>query len=156
MSDADASGSSLAKQIAQQAKSAFEASQILESNDRLFALRALRTALELAKQDILQANDKDVEKAKFAVADGDMSASLLNRLDLNATPGKFQDMLDGIDQVAALPDPNEEIQLGVKLDDGLNLYKVACPIGVILVIFEARPEVIVNITALAIKSGKVL
>ena len=81
-----------------------------------------------------------------------MSASLLKRLDL--TKGdKWDSMLQGVTDVANLPDPTGIVTYGSALDDGLQLYRVTCPIGVLLVIFEARPEVVVNIAALAIKSG---
>ena len=63
-------------------------------------------------------------------------------------------MLQGLLDVAALPDPTGQVLYATELDDGLELYKVSCPIGVLLVIFEARPEVVVNIASLAIKSGK--
>ena len=63
-------------------------------------------------------------------------------------------MLRGIVDVANLPDPTNVISYTKSLDDGLDLYRVSCPIGVLLVIFEARPEVVVNIAALAIKSGE--
>jgi glutamate-5-semialdehyde dehydrogenase len=82
-----------------------------------------------------------------------MSASLLRRLDLGSSPDKYDSMLQGVSDVANLPDPTGQVTYASKLDDGLELYRVTCPIGVLLVIFEARPEVIVNITALAIKSG---
>lgn len=62
-------------------------------------------------------------------------------------------MLQGLLDVANLPDPTGVVSYATKLDDGLDLYRISCPIGVLLVIFEARPEVIVNIAALAIKSG---
>lgn len=55
--------------------------------------------------------------------------------------------------MAALPDPTGNVSYASELDDRLELYRVSCPIGVLLVIFEARPEVVVNIAALAIKSG---
>lgn len=64
-------------------------------------------------------------------------------------------MLDGIDEVAELPLPTGRTTYAKELDEGLELYRVTCPIGVLLVIFEARPEVVVNIAALAIKSGNV-
>lgn len=81
-----------------------------------------------------------------------MSSSLLNRLDL--TKGeKWDSMLQGISDVAALPEATGKVTYATELDDNLELYRVTCPIGVLLVIFEARPEVIVNIAALAIKSG---
>jgi glutamate-5-semialdehyde dehydrogenase len=63
-------------------------------------------------------------------------------------------MLQGITDVADLPDPNGIVSYARKLDDELELYRVSCPIGALLVIFEARPEVVVNIASLAIKSGK--
>lgn len=66
---------------------------------------------------------------------------------------KFDSMLQGILDVATLPDPTGNVTYASELDDGLELYRVTCPIGTLLVIFEARPEVVVNITALAIKSG---
>lgn len=81
-----------------------------------------------------------------------MSSALLKRLDL--TKGdKWDSMLQGITDVAELPDPTGKVSYASELDDELELYRVSCPIGVLLVIFEARPEVVVNIAALAIKSG---
>jgi len=68
-------------------------------------------------------------------------------------PDKWEAMLQGISDVAALPDPNGKVTYASQLDDGLDLYRVTCPIGTLLVIFESRPEVVVNIAALAIKSG---
>jgi glutamate-5-semialdehyde dehydrogenase len=84
-----------------------------------------------------------------------MSASLLKRLDLGRGD-KWESMLQGIDDVADLPDPIGVVDYATELDDGLELYRVSCPIGVLLVIFEARPEVLVNIAVLAIKSGEFL
>lgn len=81
-----------------------------------------------------------------------MSSSLVSRLDL--TKGnKWESMLQGVSDVAALPDPTGLVTYASELDAGLELYRVSCPIGVLLVIFEARPEVVVNIASLAIKSG---
>lgn len=82
-----------------------------------------------------------------------MSSSLLKRLDLLSSASKYDDMLQGILDVDALPSPTGQVTYAKQLDHDLSLYRVACPIGVLLVIFEARPEVIVNISALAIKSG---
>ena len=82
-----------------------------------------------------------------------MSESLLNRLDLGKGD-KWDSMLQGISDVALLPDPTGTVTYASELDDDLELYRVSCPIGVLLVIFEARPEVVVNIAALAIKSGE--
>ena len=81
-----------------------------------------------------------------------MSDSLVKRLDLEKGD-KWDAMLQGIIDVADLPDPTGTITYAKELDENLELYRVSCPIGVLLVIFEARPEVVVNIAALAIKSG---
>jgi len=81
-----------------------------------------------------------------------MSDSLLKRLDLGKGD-RWDSMLQGIEDVERLPDPTEVVSYASELDDGLELYRVSCPIGVLLVIFEARPEVVVNIASLAIKSG---
>jgi glutamate-5-semialdehyde dehydrogenase len=83
---------------------------------------------------------------------GKLSESLVSRLSLSRS-GKFEAMLSGIDEVAELPIPTGKTTYAKELDEGLELYRVTCPIGVLLVIFEARPEVVVNIAALAIKSG---
>ncbi|KAF8245223.1 gamma-glutamyl phosphate reductase [Wilcoxina mikolae CBS 423.85] len=80
-----------------------------------------------------------------------MRQSLSKRLFLSQS--KWDGMLEGILDVRNLEDPVGKVTLATKLDDGLDLYRLTCPIGVLLVIFEARPEVIANITALALKSG---
>ncbi|RIA94770.1 gamma-glutamyl phosphate reductase [Glomus cerebriforme] len=74
------------------------------------------------------------------------------RLDLEKGD-KFDTMLKGVSDIDQLPDPTGQITYSSKLDEGLELYRVTCPVGVLLVIFEARPEVVVNISSLAIKSG---
>jgi glutamate-5-semialdehyde dehydrogenase len=125
---------------------------VLSVEARNDALTAIHDALKAEKTSILQANDRDIELAKQASKDGKLSQSLIKRLDLNR-PGKFDDMLQGILDVRKLEDPVGKIDLRTKLDDGLEMTRVSCPIGVLLIIFEARPEVIANIAALAIKSG---
>lgn len=92
------------------------------------------------------------QAATVEVEAGRMGAPLLSRLNL-AKGDKWDSMLQGISDVAALPDPNGQISYATEMDEGLNLHRLSCPIGVLLVIFESRPEVVVNITALAIKSG---
>jgi len=93
-----------------------------------------------------------VQAANEQVKLGKLSASLVKRLDLSS-PEKWAAMLQGVSDVASLPDPTGKVTYAIKLDDNLELYRVTCPIGVLLVIFEARPEVVVNIASLAIKSG---
>lgn len=95
-----------------------------------------------------------LKAAQKEVDAGKLSVSLLNRLNL-FKGDKWEEMLRGVLDVAALPDPTGNISYASQLDDDLELYRMSCPIGVLLVIFEARPEVVVNIAALAIKSGRV-
>lgn len=82
-----------------------------------------------------------------------MSSAMLKRLDLGRGD-KWDAMVQGVRDVAGLADPTGVVTYATELDDKLELYRVSCPIGVLLVIFEARPEVVVNIAALAIKSGE--
>ncbi|KAF8306780.1 gamma-glutamyl phosphate reductase, partial [Clavulina sp. PMI_390] len=138
--------------IAKNAKRAFEASQLVSHDERVTALEQIKTSLAQNKDAILAANRRDIEAAQIEVDAGRMGAPLLSRLNLSKGD-KWDSMLQGISDVAALPDPNGQISYASELDDGLKLHRVSCPIGVLLVIFESRPEVVVNITALAIKSG---
>ncbi|KAE8144939.1 Aldehyde/histidinol dehydrogenase [Aspergillus avenaceus] len=124
----------------------------LSEADRNAALSALHDALLKTKYSILEANSRDVEIASRAVESGELSHSVLKRLDLSRA-GKYDDMLKGILSVRDLRDPIGNVTLKTLLDEGLVLERVSCPIGVLLIIFEARPEVIANIAALAIKSG---
>lgn len=125
---------------------------ILPTQARNDALTAIHGALQEAKDSILAANAQDVELATKAAEDGELSHSVLKRLDLGRK-GKWEDMLQGILDVRDLDDPVNKITLRTRLDDGLELERFTCPIGVLLIIFEARPEVIANIASLAIKSG---
>ena len=86
------------------------------------------------------------------VAQGVLQGSMVKRLDLGL-PGKFESMCQGVLDVIKLPDPLGRVSYATKMDEGLELRRVSCALGVLLVIFEARPEVVVNITALALKSG---
>ncbi|KAL3442120.1 Aldehyde/histidinol dehydrogenase [Aspergillus insuetus] len=137
------------------AKAASSASRHLATRseaERNEALTALHDALLANKTAILEANARDLQAAEQSVAVGSLSHSVLKRLDLSR-PGKYDDMLQGILSVRSLKDPIGNVTLRTLLDDGLTLEKVTCPIGVLLIIFEARPEVIANIAALSIKSG---
>lgn len=125
---------------------------ILPVQARNDALTAIHSALQTHKSAILEANARDMTLATTASKDGSLSASLVKRLDLSR-PGKYEDMLSGILDVRDLDDPIGVVDLRTLLDDGLELERVSCPIGVLLIIFEARPEVIANIASLAIKSG---
>ncbi|KAI9141812.1 Aldehyde/histidinol dehydrogenase [Paraphysoderma sedebokerense] len=149
-----------ASSIVDIAKAAREASYCLQtatSEQKSIALKKIKEYLAKEKDEILAANAEDMRRAAESVKNGNMSESLMKRLDLNGKNGeKFATLLEGIDQVDKLDDPTGKITLATKLDDGLELYRVSCPIGVCLIIFEARPEVVVQISTLAIKSGNAL
>ncbi|RMZ02462.1 hypothetical protein D0860_07199 [Hortaea werneckii] len=140
------------EQAARSAKISSRTLATLPVSARNAALDAVHDALADARESILEANAKDMELAKQSSASGELSPSIMKRLDLSRT-GKFDDMLQGIKDVRALEDPVGRVDLRTELDDGLTLQRQTCPIGVLLIIFEARPEVIANIASLAIKSA---
>ncbi|OAA34893.1 gamma-glutamyl phosphate reductase [Beauveria brongniartii RCEF 3172] len=137
---------------AREAKSASFTLAALPASARNEALDAIHAALSANRDAILAANSRDLELARKAAADGSLSEALVSRLDLGKK-GKWEDMLKGILDVRGLPDPVGNVSMRTKLDDDLVMERVSCPIGVLLIIFEARPEVIANIASLAIKSG---
>jgi len=138
--------------IAEQAREASLLLQSATTEQKNATIRKIREFLEKDKDAILEANKQDLEKAKVEVEAGRLSASLFKRLDLSRGD-KYQALLEGVSDVDKLPDPTGKITLATKLDEGLDLYRVTCPVGVLLIIFEARPEVVVQISCLAIKSG---
>ena len=115
------------------------------------ALKVIAEAIENNKNEIFEANKKDLEAAKELVEGGKISKSMFNRLKLDEN--KMRDMIAGIYDVIKLEDPVNKCLLARELDEGLSLYKVTCPIGLICVIFEARPDVIAQIASLCIKSA---
>jgi glutamate-5-semialdehyde dehydrogenase len=139
-------------EVAQSARLGSRKLAVLSTQERNAALTAIYEALSQGKEKVLAANAKDLESANAAAAGGTLSASLVKRLDLGK-PGKYEDMLQGILDVRDLEDPINKTTAKTLLDDDLILSRITCPIGVLLIIFEARPEVIANISALALKSG---
>lgn len=139
---------SQAEQIAKEARRASNILKTLTNDQRSNALQRIHDTLRDSKPEIIAANKLDLDEAKAA----NLSSSLIKRLDLTSGD-KYDSMLQGVLDVAALDDPVGKITLATKLDEGLDLYRVTAPVGVLLVIFEARPEVIANISALALKSG---
>ncbi len=136
------------------AKSAKEASLALlgaDSELKNTALEAIRKNIEEKKEEIFEANKQDLQEAKSLVDSGEISSSTYARLKLDEN--KMRDMLKGIQDVISLEDPANKVLWTKELDEGLILKKITCPIGVIGVIFEARPDVISQIASLAIKSG---
>lgn len=143
------------RQIALQARLASQQLLALSVDEKNAALAEVKKALIAHKAEILAANEQDLTKAKADLAQGSLSAALFKRLDLSGGPthAKYETLLVGLDDVQKLDDPTGKITLATKLDEGLELYRVTCPVGVVCVIFEARPEVCIQISSLALKSG---
>ena len=115
------------------------------------ALLEIAQVIENNAELIYLANKKDLENAQSLVESGELSKSTFNRLKLDEN--KMRDMIKGIRDIASLEDPVNKRLFVRELDEGLTLYKVSCPIGVLGIIFEARPDVIAQISSLAIKSS---
>lgn len=111
------------------------------------ALEKIAESLLAGKERIFEANAKDMERAQ---ADNILPAVIKR---LKFSEAKLSDAIAGIHNLIALPDPLFRIQLKRQLDEGLTLVRETCPIGVIGVIFEARPDAMVQIASLCIKSG---
>lgn len=115
--------------------------------DRNAALKAVITALLSNKEAILAANKKDLDEAEKSHVD----VPVLKRLKFNED--KLNDVIRGIEDLISLPDPLGSVQMKRELDSDLLLIRESCPIGVIGVIFEARPDAMIQISTLCIKSG---
>lgn len=111
------------------------------------ALAQIAEALKNRAGEIIEANREDLYRSEQE----HLAAPLLKRLKFDAA--KIQDVVDGIHSLIELDDPVGKTLLSTELDTGLELYKVTCPIGVIGVIFESRPDALVQISTLCLKSG---
>lgn len=115
------------------------------------ALTAMVHALRTHAAAILAANAQDLQAAAPEVAAGRLKQSVYDRLKL--TPEKLETIICGLEELVSLPDPVGQVLLATELDEGLILRKISCPIGLLGVIFEARPDALPQIAALAVKSG---
>jgi glutamate-5-semialdehyde dehydrogenase len=134
-------------QIAKKAKAAAILLSAVKTDVKNAALAQIAEALKSRSDEIIAANEKDLriaEKNKLA-------KPLLKRLKFDA--GKIADVCAGIESLIKLDDPVGQTLAATELDEGLNLYKVSCPIGVIGVVFESRPDALVQISTLCLKSG---
>lgn len=116
-------------------------------SDRNKALAAIRQELLAHQVEIFEANKEDMASAK----DAGVAAPVMKRLKFDE--GKLRDVVGGIELLESLADPIGKTLLARELDAGLTLYRVSVPIGVIGVIFEARPDALVQISTLCLKSG---
>jgi glutamate-5-semialdehyde dehydrogenase len=136
--------------ICASAKRASRELAMLGSAVRDRALEAIAAALIERTDEILEANARDLA----AGDDAGLSAALIDRLALDS--GRVAAIAAGVDKVAALPDPVGEVIGGHRLPNGLDVRKVRVPLGVIAVVYEARPNVTIDAAALCLKSGNAI
>lgn len=134
-------------ETARQTRQAARQLAVVSTEAKNRAIAAIAQALEAAAPEILAANAADYQAAKTT----GIPAALLARLKLDET--KLAAATAGIRDVGKLPDPVGIVQIHRELDQGLILKRVTCPLGVLGIIFEARPDAVMQISALAIKSG---
>jgi len=123
----------------------------LGPEERNGALVAIAHKITESEAEILAANAADMDAARALLETGALSVAAYQRLKLDHA--KVREMARGVDQVAILEDPLGQITLATELDHELTLHRVTCPIGVIGVIFESRPDALVQIASLCLKTG---
>jgi glutamate-5-semialdehyde dehydrogenase len=134
-------------EICAAAKRASRTLATLGSDVKNAALAAIADALVERTPEILEANARDLEAGREA----GLSAALLDRLALDAK--RIVAIADGARRIAALPDPVGEVIDGFRLANGLEVRKLRVPLGVVAVVYEARPNVTIDAAALCLKSG---
>jgi glutamate-5-semialdehyde dehydrogenase len=132
------------------ARDASRAMAALDSDTKNAALLAIADALRERTPEILEANARDVQAGR----QNGLSPALLDRLALDE--GRVRGMADGVRAIAALPDPVGEVIDGFRLPNGLDVRKTRVPLGVIAVVYEARPNVTIDAAALCLKSGNAI
>ncbi|KAF3449074.1 hypothetical protein FNV43_RR09798 [Rhamnella rubrinervis] len=136
-----------AREMAVAARECSRRLQALETQDRRRILLNIADALEANENTIKVENEADVAAAQEAGYD----TALVSRLLLK--PGKISGLARSMRKLADMEEPISHVLRRTELADGLNLEKVSCPLGVLLVVFESRPDALVQIAALAIRSG---
>jgi len=140
--------------LVQRARTAARALARLPCENRNEVLFACAQAIESAGPRILEANALDLEAAEPLVAGGSMSPAMFSRLCVKQHG--IAEMAERVREVARLADPLGRRLAATELDNGLVLYKESCPLGLIGVVFESRPDVVAQVAALALKSGNAL
>jgi glutamate-5-semialdehyde dehydrogenase len=142
-----------AQSVADLCRAARDAARVLatlDSDTKNAALRGIADALEARTPEILEANARDMEAGR----ETGLSAALLDRLALDEA--RIAGIAAGVRSIAALPDPVGEVVDGSRLANGLDVRKVRVPLGVIAVVYEARPNVTIDAAALCLKSGNAI
>src|SRR6186997_563932 len=129
------------------AKAAARELAMLDSATKDAALLAVAEALEERTREIIEANARDLEAGR----ESGLSAALMDRLALD--DARVAAMARGVRDIAALPDPVGEVLDGHRLANGLDVRKVRVPLGVVAIVYEARPNVTIDAAALCLKSG---
>ncbi len=137
--------------IAERARAASRAVARLSVEARNQVLLAAAQAIESNARRILEANGRDCRAAEDLVAAGKMTSAMLARL--RVTERGVEQMARQVREVASLPDPLGRRLAATELDTGLVLVKESCPLGVVGVIFESRPDVVPQLASLGLKSG---
>jgi len=134
-------------EVAAAAKSASIQLAAVETRVKNNALAEIARALKQRSDEIISANEQDLAAAEK----NNLAAPLLKRLKFDQS--KIAEVCAGIESLIKLDDPVGKMLIATELDAGLELYKVSCPIGVIGVVFESRPDALVQISTLCLKSG---
>jgi glutamate-5-semialdehyde dehydrogenase len=137
-------------EICAAAKRAARVLATLDSSVKDAALQAIAASLVDRTPEILEANARDLEAGRAA----GLSDALIDRLALDE--GRVRAMADGVLAIAALPDPAGELIESGTLENGLSFEKIRVPLGVIAVVYEARPNVTIDAAALCLKSGNAI
>ena len=139
------------------AEAAKRASRTLSKNSPEQRDSTIRAAAELVEQNrrqVIEANSQDLAAADAMFATGEITSATYERLRL--TEKKIVEMAKSMLAVAELPDPTGLVLQRTELDQGLVLEKITCPLGVLAVIFEARPDAVTQISALGVKSANAI
>ena len=124
----------------------------VSGEDRNAALEAIARGLEANAGAILEANRRDLEAAEVLLAEGRLTGALVDRLKVDEVKLRGE-VIRGVRSVQAQDDPIGRTLAATEMDHGLKLYKVSVPIGVLGIVFESRPDALVQIAALCLKSG---
>ncbi len=143
----------VASSVAELCAGAKRASRLLarvDSDVKNAALESIAAALEARLEEILEANERDMQLG----AESELGDALLDRLRLDRK--RVAQIVAAVRQIAALPDPVGELIDGQRLPNGLDVRKVRVPLGVVAVVYEARPNVTIDAAALCLKSGNAI
>jgi glutamate-5-semialdehyde dehydrogenase len=139
------------RDVAVRARAAYLELLGCSTDDKNEALRAVIRSLKRQEAEIAEANRGDLKRADDLVASGEMRPALRARLVFDDK--KLRGVIAGVEDVIGLPDPAGRVEWRRELDAGLILSRVSCPLGVVGVIFESRPDVVVQVSSLILKAG---